>query len=108
MASSPKKYLRKLAKMSKEIKAIDAFRALLRNSENAEGFYLAAIRAAWPKLFGKNVARQTRELKVRKGKLYVYVNTATMRSQLMMVREGIKQRLNEEIGEAYLNEVIVK
>ena len=56
----------------------------------------------------KNVARQTRELKVRKGKLYVYVNTATMRSQLMMVREGIKQRLNEEIGEAYLNEVIVK
>lgn len=94
--------------MSKEIKAIDAFRALMRNSDNADGFYLAAIRVAWPKMFGKNVARHTRELKVRKGNLYVYVDAATVRSQLMMVREGIKKRLNEEIGEDYLKEVFIK
>lgn len=94
--------------MSKEIKAIDAFRALLRNSDNADGFYLAVVRSAWPKLFGKNVARHTRELKVRKGKLYVYVNAATVRSQLMMVREGIKKRLNEAIGEDYLTDVFIK
>lgn len=94
--------------MAKEIRAKEAFLALLRNSENSEGFYLAIIRAAWPRLFGKNVARHTRELKVRKGKLIIYVDAATVRSQLMMVREGVRQRLNDEIGEEYLKDVIVK
>ncbi len=94
--------------MSKEIKVKDAFLAMLRNSDNSDGFYHAMIRAAWPKLFGKNVARHTRELKLRKGKLIVYVNAATVRSQLMMVREGVRQRLNEEIGEEYIKEVLVK
>ncbi|MEL6143119.1 MAG: DUF721 domain-containing protein, partial [Bacteroidota bacterium] len=86
----------------------EAFRQLLVNKENQDGFFRAQIREAWPRLFGKNVAKHTRDLMVRKQKLYVYVDAATVRSQLMMVREGIRDRLNQELGEAYLKEVIVK
>jgi len=86
----------------------EAFRQLLVNKDNQDGFFLAQIKAAWPTLFGKNVAKHTRDLMVRKQKLYVYVDTATVRTQLMMVREGIKDRLNQELGEAYIKEVIVK
>lgn len=86
----------------------DAFRQLMMTEQNRDGFLLAQIRVAWPKLFGKNIARHTRELMVRKNKLYIYVNAATVRAQLMMVRQGIKDRLNEELGGDYIHEVMIK
>lgn len=84
----------------------DAFRQFLVNKNNQDDFFRAQIRAAWPKLFGQNVAQHTRLLEVKKRKLYVYTNTSTVRNQLMMVREGIRKRINEELGEDYLEEVI--
>ncbi|MEM9835491.1 MAG: DUF721 domain-containing protein [Bacteroidota bacterium] len=86
----------------------EAFRQFLVNKDNQDGFFRAQIKHAWPRLFGKNVAKHTRDLMVRKRKLYVYVTAATVRNQLMMVREGIRKRLNEEVGEEYLTEVIIK
>lgn len=86
----------------------DAFRQLLVNKNNQDDFFRAQIRVAWPKLFGKNVAQHTRLLEVRKRKLYVYTNSSAIRNQLMMVREGIRKRINEELGEDYLEEVIPK
>lgn len=86
----------------------DAFRQFLVNKNNQDDFFRAQIRVAWPKLFGQNVAQQTRLLEVKKRKLYVYTNTSAVRNQLMMVREGIRKRINEELGEEYLEEVIPK
>lgn len=86
----------------------DAFRQLLVNGNNQDGFFRARIIHLWPQLFGKNIARHTRKLEVKKRKLYVYVDSSTVRGQLMMLRGGIKDRLNEELGEAYVQEVMVK
>jgi isopentenyldiphosphate isomerase len=85
-----------------------AFRQFLVNKDNQDGFFRAQIRHAWPRLFGQNVAKHTRDLMVRKRKLYVYVDAATVRNQLMMVREGIMKRLNEELGEDYLIDIMIK
>jgi len=92
--------------MEKSLK--EAFKQFLLTKDNQDGFYRAQIVAAWPELFGRNVAKHTRELRVRQKKLYVYVSASTVRSQLLMVREGIRKRLNEKLGEEYLEEVIVK
>ena len=81
---------------------------LLRNKRNEAGYFKARTKLVWEKFFGKNVAENTRDLMVRNRKLYVYVSNASLRNQLFMHREGIKKRLNEEFGEDYLEEVVVK
>ncbi len=86
----------------------EAFRQFLVNKNNQDDFFRAQIRVAWPKLFGKNIAQHTRLLEVKNRKLYVYTNTSSVRNQLMMVREGIRKRINEALGEEYLEEVIPK
>ena len=86
----------------------DAFLRLLRNKRNEAGYFRARTRLAWRKLFGDYIAGETRDFMVRKGRLYVYVNSAPIRDQLNMIRDKIKDRLNEEFGEAYLEEVIVR
>ena len=86
----------------------DAFMRLLRTKKNEAGYFKARTKMVWEKLFGKHVAENTRDFMVRNKKLYVYVNNAPLRNQLMTMREGIRKRLNEEFGEEFLVEVIVK
>jgi hypothetical protein len=86
----------------------EAFMRLLRNKRNEPGYFKARTKLVWEKFFGKNVADNTRDLMIRNKKLYVYVNNAPLRNQLMMHREGILKRLNEEFGEDYLEEVVIK
>jgi hypothetical protein len=78
----------------------EAFMRLLRNKRNEPGYFKARTKLVWEKFFGKNVADNTRDL--------MYVNNAPLRNQLMMHREGILKRLNEEFGEDYLVEVVIK
>lgn len=87
----------------------DAFLALLRQTkENEAGYFRARTRLIWEDTFGKHVAENTSNLLVRNHKLYVYVTNAPLRAQMMAVREGIKTRLNEEFGEEYLTEVVIR
>lgn len=86
----------------------EAFMRLLRNKRNEAGYFRARTKLVWAKFFGKNTADGTRELLVRNKKLYVYVTNASLRNQLFMHREGIRERLNEEFGEEYLEEVVIK
>lgn len=86
----------------------EAFLRLLRTRRNEAGYFKARTRLVWEKFFGKHTATHTRDFLVRKRKLYVYVTNAPLRNQLTMHREGIRQRLNEEFGEEYLEEVIIK
>ena len=81
---------------------------LLRTKRNEAGYFKARTRLVWEKFFGKHVAQNTRDFLVRNGKLYIYVTNAPLRNQLSMHREKIKKRLNEEFGEDYLQEVIIK
>lgn len=86
----------------------DAFMLLLRNKRNEAGYFKARTKLDWERLFGRHVAENTRDFMVRNKKLYVYVNNAPLRNQLTMMREGIRDRLNEEFGEAFFVEVVVK
>jgi len=86
----------------------DAFMKLLRTKRNEAGYFKARTKMVWEKFFGKHVANNTRDMMVRNRKLYVYVNNAPLRNQLTMVREGIRKRLNDEFGEEYLIEVVIK
>ena len=86
----------------------EAFMRLLRTKKNEAGYFKARTKLVWGKFFGKHVEDNTRDVMVRNRKLYVYVNNAPLRNQLFMHREGIRDRLNEEFGEDYLLEVVIK
>lgn len=87
----------------------DAFLRLLRSTkENEAGYFRARTKMVWEEFFGKHVAENTRDLMVRNRKLYVYVTNAPLRAQLIAVRAGLRDRLNKEFGEDYLEEVVIK
>ena len=66
------------------------------------------INSLWEKLMGNSISRYTKEIKVRKNKLYLTIESAPLRQELSFGRDKIKRMLNEELGEDYIHEVVIR
>jgi len=65
------------------------------------------VQEAWGRLMGPSISRYTKKISLRKNKLYITIDSAALKNELMYSREKIKKILNEELGEAYIEDVIV-
>lgn len=66
------------------------------------------VEELWKKLMGKTVTDHTTELRIRNQKLYVTVDSAPLRQELSYTRSDILDKLNTELGEHFLKEVLIK
>jgi len=62
----------------------------------------------WPEVVGGFVAKQTTQLSVKQGVLYVTIPNAALRFELMGSRSQIITKLNEKLGGEVIKGVIVK
>ncbi len=60
---------------------------------------------SWEKLLGKTVARYTRNIYIRNRVLFVETSSPLVRNELMMLREEIRKRLNEEAGREVIDKI---
>lgn len=61
---------------------------------------------SWEKLMGPTVAHRTVEIKIYGKKLFVILNSASLRQELFQEREKIIKLLNEEAGAAVIEEIV--
>lgn len=66
------------------------------------------IQQYWEKLMGPTITSYTKEIFLNKQKLYIYLESAALRQELSYGRDKIKKVLNEELGEEYIREVIIR
>jgi len=66
------------------------------------------VQTAWARLMGPSITGYTREVKMYRKKLYISVNSAPLRQELSYGKEKIRRMLNEELGEEYIEEVIIR
>ncbi|MEM6723933.1 MAG: DUF721 domain-containing protein [Bacteroidota bacterium] len=66
------------------------------------------IQQYWEKLMGPTITSYTKEIFLNKQKLFIYLESAALRQELSFGREKIKRVLNEELGEEYIKEVIIR
>jgi predicted nucleic acid-binding Zn ribbon protein len=67
----------------------------------------AKVIQAWEKVVGEMVARNTSQLHIRNKVLYVKVNTAALRNELLFARTKIMNALNKEAGSKVIEEIIL-
>lgn len=61
---------------------------------------------SWEKVMGKTVSNRTSQLYIRDKKLFVSLNSASLREELHNERERIIKLLNEEAGVAAIEEIV--
>ena len=66
------------------------------------------IRSIWEKLMGQAISKYTREIKLRKSKLYLTIDSASLKQELSFGKDQIAKLINNELGEDCIDEVIIR
>lgn len=62
----------------------------------------------WRDLMGSGVANYTREIYVRNGVLYVHLSSAVLRHELSLSRSNMILRINEQLGQEVLVDILFR
>jgi len=68
----------------------------------------AGIANEWEQIVGKMIADATAEIYVRDRKLHVKLYSSTVRNQLFMMRDQLRDKVNEHLGSPVIDEVVLK
>ena len=76
----------------------EALVGFLRESGLEQSVLEVQIADVWPQVMGDVVNRLTRSVEVKKGVLYVRVNSAALKTQLFENRFELVRKLNDAVG----------
>lgn len=65
------------------------------------------VASFWDELVGGMVAKHTVAVKLRRGKLFVKVDSAPLRHELTYMRETLKNTVNARMGRTVVEEVLL-
>ena len=64
------------------------------------------VTSCWEKIMGKTIARYTKALFFKEGKLYVELTSAPLKHELVMNKTKVIKNINDEVGEELIEEVV--
>jgi predicted nucleic acid-binding Zn ribbon protein len=67
----------------------------------------AKVIQSWDKVVGEMVAKNTSQLHIRGKVLYVKVNSAALRNELLFARTKIMLALNKEVGVTVIEDIVL-
>ena len=67
--------------------------------------YQARIEKMWKELMGPLISSYTRKIKLDEQVLYIYIDSASLKSELTIMKENIRSLVNEKLGEEFIKEV---
>lgn len=74
----------------------------------AEGYCKQKIKSSWKDVAGEFVANATENISINGRKMYVKINSAIIRSEIMMIRSQLTYKLNQAAGRDTIDEIIVR
>lgn len=86
----------------------EALQLMLREYKLKSRFDETRLKSVWAKIMGKTIATYTSDIHVRKGVLYLTILSAPLKHELSYAKEKICVLVNEEMGEGYVKEVVIR
>jgi hypothetical protein len=93
---------------SNQVSLKDALKEMLEVYRLKAKLNQTKINAVWIKLMGTSINKYTREIKLRRNKLYITIESASLRQELSYGKEKIIKIINDELGEDYIEDVIIR
>ncbi len=85
----------------------DAIQKMLKTYKLTSKIEETTIINAWPELMGMAVSNRTTQLYIHNKKLFVRIESSVIKNELLMVKSGIIEKLNERAGGGeVINEIV--
>lgn len=95
-------------KKKNDLSLQEAMQDMLREYKLTPQLNETRVKMLWEKLMGKTISTYTSNIQVRKNVLYLTILSAPLKHELSFGKEKIKSLLNDEMGEEYIKEVVIR
>jgi len=95
-------------RQSNDLSLKDALKLMVNHSKMKPGLYQNKIEKIWREKMGQTIAKSTVDVKLRGKKLYLVINSASVKNELSYSRDKIVTMLNAHLGENFLEDVIIR
>lgn len=100
-------YLYKVKK-SNEQDIGSALKQLFKSYHLDEKLNAVRIKEMWGEIMGKSIQAYTSDIRFKDGILTIWISSAPLKQDLLFSREQIATRINDEIGERVVREVLIR
>lgn len=95
-------------KKKNDLSLQEAMQDMLKEYRLKPQFDETRVKSLWEKVMGKTIATYTSGIQVRKNVLHLTILSAPLKHELSFAKEKIIARLNEEMGEEYIKDVVIR
>jgi predicted nucleic acid-binding Zn ribbon protein len=93
---------------SKTISLAEAMQDYIREMKLGDKLREVNIIDSWEEMVGKAIANRTSKVYIKDSILYVNLKSSVVRNELMMIREALRQKINEKAGGEYIKEIVFR
>jgi predicted nucleic acid-binding Zn ribbon protein len=93
---------------SKTISLAEAMQDYIKEMNLGDKLREISVLDSWENMVGKAISSRTSKVYIKDGILYVYLKSSIVRNELMMIREALREKLNEKAGSEVIKEIILK
>jgi len=95
-------------KKKNDLSLQEAMRDMLREYRLEPQLNEARIKTLWERLMGKAISTYTANIAVRKNILYLTILSAPLKHELSYAKDKIRSLLNDELGDDYIRDVVIR
>ena len=93
---------------SKTISLAEAMKDYIREM-NLEGKLTEiGLINSWEEIVGKAISLRTTKVYIKDHILYVHLSSSVVRNELLMLREALKEKLNEKAGSEVVKDIVLR
>ena len=63
---------------------------------------------SWEETVGKAIASRTSRIYIKDQILFIHLSSSVVRNELMMLRQALKEKLNEKAGTEVIKDIVLK
>jgi predicted nucleic acid-binding Zn ribbon protein len=93
---------------SKTISLAEAVKDYIAEMNLGEKLGEIGVINSWDEIVGKAISSRTTKIYIKDHILYVHLNSSVVRNELLMLREALKEKLNEKAGSEVVKDIVLR
>jgi len=93
---------------SKTISLAEALQDYIREMKLGDKLSEIGLISSWEEMVGRAISSRTKKIYIKDQILYVHLSSSVVRNELLMLRNALKDRLNEKAGKEVIRDIVLK